>query len=40
MKTVWIINKEPWAAEFSDSNFIDYKTDKLSKFLKEINDYK
>ena len=38
MKTVWIINEEPWAAEFSDSNFIDYKTDKLSKFLKEIND--
>ena len=40
MKTVWIINDEPWAAEFSDSNFIDYKTDKLSKFLKEINEYK
>ena len=40
MKTVWIINDEPWAAEFSDSNFIDYKTDKLSKFLKEINDHK
>ena len=40
MKTVWIINDEPWAAEFSDSNFIDYKTDKLSKFLREINEYK
>ena len=40
MKTVWIVNKEPWAAEFSDSNFIDYKTNKLSKFLKEINEYK
>ena len=38
MKTVWIINDEPWAAEFSDSNFINYKTDKLSKFLKEINE--
>ena len=40
MKTVWIINNEPWASEFSDSNFINYKTDKLSKFLKEINEYK
>ena len=38
MKTVWIINDEPWAAEFSDSSFINYKTDKLSKFLKEINE--
>ena len=40
MKTVWIKNKEPWAAKFSDSNFINYKTDKLSNFLKEINEYK
>ena len=40
MKTVWIINDEPWAAEFSDSNFIDYKTNKLSNFLKEINEQK
>ena len=40
MKTVWIENDEPWAAEFSDSDFINYKTDKLSKFLKEINDQK
>ena len=38
MKTVWIENDEPWAAEFSDSNFINYKTNKLSKFLKEINE--
>ena len=38
MKTVWIINKEPWAAEFSDSNFINYRTDKLAKFLQEINE--
>ena len=38
MKTVWIKNEEPWAAEFSDSNFINYKTNKLSKFLKEINE--
>ena len=40
MKTVWIINDEPWAAEFSNSNFINYRTDKLSKFLKEINESK
>ena len=40
MKTVWIKNDEPWAAEFSDSNFINYKTDNLAKFLKEINELK
>ena len=40
MKTVWIENNEPWAAEFSDSEFIDYKTNKLSKFLKELNELK
>ena len=40
MKTVWIENNEPWAAEFSDSNFINYKTKKLSKFLKEFNELK
>ncbi len=40
MKTVWIINDEPWAAKFSDSNFINYKTNKLSNFLKEINENK
>ena len=40
MKTVWIENEEPWAAKFSDSNFINYKTDNLSKFLKEINEQK
>ena len=38
MKTVWIKNNEPWAAEFSDSKFINYKTDNLAKFLKEINE--
>ena len=38
MKTVWIINDEPWAAEFSDSDFINYKVSKLSNFLKEINE--
>ena len=37
MKTVWIKNDEPWAAKFSDSGFINYKTDNLAKFLKEIN---
>ena len=38
MKTVWIKNEEPWAAKFSDANFINYKTDKLANFLKEINE--
>ena len=40
MKTVWIKNDEPWAAKFSDASFIDYKTDNLAKFLKEINELK
>ena len=40
MKTVWIRNTEPWAAKFSDSNFVNYKTDNLVKFLKEINGLK
>ena len=40
MKTVWIKNDEPWAAKFSDSDFINYKTDNLAKFLKEINESK
>jgi putative hydrolase of the HAD superfamily len=40
MKTVWIKNNEPWAARFSDSDFINYKTDNLAKFLKDINDLK
>jgi putative hydrolase of the HAD superfamily len=38
MKTVWIKNNEPWAAKFSDSTFVNYKTDNLAKFLKEINE--
>ena len=29
-------NDEPWAAKYSDENFINYKTDNLAKFLKEI----
>jgi putative hydrolase of the HAD superfamily len=38
MKTVWIKNNEPWAAEFSNDNFINYKTDNLSNFLRGINE--
>ena len=37
MKTIWIENDEPWAKKFSDSNFINYKTNNLSNFLKKIN---
>jgi len=37
MKTVWIENDESWAKEFSDSNFINYKTNNLSEFIKKIN---
>ena len=37
MKTIWIENNEPWAKEFSDSKFINYKTNNLSEFLKKIN---
>ncbi len=40
MKTVWIKNEEPWAAEFSNEKFINYKTDNLTNFLKEINEYR
>ena len=38
MKTVWIKNDEPWAAKYSDSDFINYKIDNLAEFLKEINE--
>ena len=38
MKTVWIKNDEPWAAKYSNENFIDYKTANLTTFLKEINE--
>ncbi len=38
MRTLWIKNNEPWAAKFSDSDFINYKTDNLAKFLKEVNE--
>jgi len=37
MKTVWIENDEPWAKKFSNNNFINYKTNDLSDFLKKIN---
>ena len=37
MKTVWIENDEPWAAKFSDSNFINYKINNLPEFLKQVN---
>ena len=37
MKTVWIENDEPWAKEFSNSNFVNYKTNNLSEFLEKIN---
>jgi putative hydrolase of the HAD superfamily len=40
MKTVWIENDEPWAAKYSDSEFINYKTKNLANFLKEINEFK
>jgi len=38
MKTVWIKNNEPWAAEFSNESFINYRTENLTEFLKEINE--
>ena len=37
MTTVWIENDEPWAKKFSDENFVNYKTNNLSEFLKKIN---
>ena len=37
MKTIWIENNEPWAKKFSDSDFINYKTNNLCEFLKKIN---
>ena len=37
MRTVWIENDEPWAKKFSDGDFIDFKTNNLSEFLKQIN---
>tara|TARA_B100000029_G_scaffold251903_1_gene248847 strand:- start:49 stop:720 length:672 start_codon:yes stop_codon:yes gene_type:complete len=37
MKTVWIENDEPWASKFSDGEFVNFKTNNLSEFLKKIN---
>ena len=37
MKTIWIENDEPWAKEFSESKFINYKTKNLSEFLEKLN---
>ncbi len=37
MKTIWIENDEPWAKKYSDSDFINYKTNNLADFLKKIN---
>ena len=37
MKTIWIENNEPWAKKFSDGNFINYRTNNLTEFLKKIN---
>jgi putative hydrolase of the HAD superfamily len=39
MKTVWIENDEPWAAEYADENFVNYKTKNLSEFLRTINEF-
>ena len=30
-------NDEPWASKFSDSEFVNYRTNNLSEFLKKIN---
>jgi len=38
MKTVWIKNNEPWAAKYSNENFVNYRTADLTAFLKEINE--
>ena len=37
MQTVWIENDEPWAKKYSDSDFINFKTNNLPEFLKQIN---
>ena len=35
-KTVWLINNEYWGKKESDKEYIDYKIENLSLFLKEI----
>ena len=37
MKTVWIENDEPWASKFSDGDFVNFRTNDLSEFLRKIN---
>ena len=37
MKTVWIENDEPWASKFSDGDFVNFRTNNLSEFLRKIN---
>ena len=37
MKTIWVENDEPWAKKYSDSHFINYKTNNLMEFIKQIN---
>jgi putative hydrolase of the HAD superfamily len=34
--TAWLINDEYWGKKESDKQFIDYKIENLSLFLKEI----
>ena len=34
--TAWLINNEYWGKKESDKNYIDYKIENLSLFLKEI----
>ena len=29
MKTIWIENDEPWAKEFSNNDFVNYRTNNL-----------
>ena len=36
VKTVWLINDEYWGKKESDEEYIDYKIENLSLFLKEI----
>ncbi len=35
-KTVWLINDEYWGKKESEQEYIDYKIENLSLFLKEI----
>ena len=34
--TVWLINNEEWGKMESDKDYIDYKIENLSLFLKEL----